>query len=209
MTEDYAQYGRDALAGTTGGWVRWSDEDYGSSLAVVVAGEIGDPLAESNVHAAGVILEQWYGTDVDTFTVGRSGRSWLRGLAVRVFGEDGEVTDAWRTAVDEVIIPLEGYPLLDEDDYSERRHAVTWDSLVLDYGDAADLVAEALGTCGNWSLEEYVGDHDEVVTLVEEYLRLGLHKGDVVLDGLEHYVQQRKNDLDIPILAGLLAEAGA
>jgi len=136
--------------------------------------------------------------------VGRSGRTWLRFLAVRVYEDDGTFTDAWCTAVDRILRPLENYPLLDEDDFSEREHEAAYELLVLDYGGAADLVASAVYEYGNGGLHEFVGDHDDIVEWVEQYLTEGHWQGEVVLDGLKHYIEQRKDDLDIPTLAALV-----
>lgn len=205
--EYYEQYGRDALAGTHSEWVRWSDPDYGSKLAVVVAGEVGEPLGESNTQAAERILEQWLGdedADAQQFTVGRSGRTWLRGVAVRVFNEQGEVTDAWRTAVDEVIVPLEDYPLLDEDGYAELEWRVCFENLELDYGQAAGFVADALSEYGRDGIREY--DHDEVVECVELLLKDGRRLSDDEADGLRYWVRQRAGDLDIPLLSERVLE---
>ena len=202
MTQDrdyYADHGRDALGDTTSAWVLWSDERYGTELALVVAGEVGDPAGESNVAAAEHILAAYLGGDAEQYTVGRSGRTWLRGVAVRVFGEDGEVTEAWRVAVDEVIIPLENYPLLDEDDFYDREHEVIFENLVLDYGAAADIVAEALNEYGD--IRDY--RHDDVAECVEALLkdRPDRRLTEDEADGLRFFVRQRVGDLDIPTLA--------
>jgi len=210
MTEDteyYAGYGRDALAGSHSEWVRWSDPDYGTKLAVVVAGEVGEPLGESNTQAAEQILAPWLGgdeADVQQFTVGRSGRTWLRGVAVRVFDEHGEVTEAWRAAVDEVVVPLENYPLLDEDLYSDLEWRVCFENLELDYGKAAELVAEALSEYGRDGIRSY--DHDEAVECVELLIEDGREVSADEVEGLRHYVRQRAGDLEIPTLAALVAE---
>jgi len=199
--QEYIDYGRDALAGTASAWVRWGDEDYGSAVAVIVGGEVGDPLGESNTAAAERLLAEHLGSGgAEHYTVGRSGRTWVRGIAVRVFGPDGEVTQAWRDAVDLVVIPLEDYPLLDEDDYSERSFRCTYDSLTVDYGDAVDIVFEALD---RYSVDPEDADHDEVCEAVDRLLAEGgreLSKEES--DGLLWYVQQRAGDLDIPTLAG-------
>lgn len=212
MTQDrdyYADHGHDALGDTTSAWVRWSDERYGTELALVVAGEVGDPAGESNVAAAERILAAYLGGDAEQYTVGRSGRTWLRGVAVRVFGEDGEVTEAWRVAVDEVIIPLEQYPLLDEDDFYEREYEVIVEGLVLDYGEASGIVAEALQEYGD--IREY--DHDEVVECVDRWLtdRPDRRLTEDEAGDLRFFVKQRVGDLDIPTLAAqvLGQEVGA
>jgi len=121
-----------------------------------------------------------------------------------VFDEQGEVTEAWRAAVDEIIVPLEGYPLLDEDLYSELEWQVSFENLELDYGKAAELVAEALSEYGRDGIREY--DHDEVVECVELLVKDGREVSDDEVEGLRYYVRQRLEDLDIPTLAALVAE---
>jgi len=206
---EYQRLADEYLEGTRGsGFVRWHDDRIGTQYAIVISGEVGEPLGESNLAAASRILGQWLGgdeADVIEATVGRSGRTWLRTLAVRVYEDDGTFTDAWCTAIDQVVLALEDYPLLDEDDYSERQWEVTYDGFVLDYGDAADLVVSAISEVGYASFEDYLGDHDEVVQVVEDYLALGKHGDEeVTLDGLKHYIEQRKDALDIPTLAALV-----
>jgi hypothetical protein len=202
---EYEQYGRDALEGTRSGWVRWRDEGYGSTVAVVVGGEVGDALADSNTATAERLLADYLESgDAEHYTVGRSGRTWLRGIAVRVFDDAGEVTAAWRDAVDLVVIPLEDYPLLDEDDYSERRYEVHLENLRLEYGEAADLVAEALSA---YSSDPEDAWHDEVCEAVDRLLDdEGRTLTEAEADGLRFYVRQRVVDLDIPTLAAQVLE---
>jgi hypothetical protein len=194
----------DILRGTRSDWVRWGDERYGYTVAVILGGEVGHPVTESNVRAATDILSAYIedGT-VEEYTVGRSGRTWLRGLAVTVYGEDGSITPAFAEAV-EILDRLEDYPLLDEELFSELEYELHYDSLRWDYGDAVDLVVSAIHEHGRYGLDEYIGDHDEVLELVEHHLNSGHWQEEVVLDGLKHYIEQRKNDLDIPTLAALV-----
>jgi hypothetical protein len=205
---EYQEHADRLLDGGESTFIRWSDDRIGRTYAIVLGGEVGEPLAESNLAAAERILGQWVDgsdeADVFTGTVGRSGRTWLRFVAVRVHEDDGTFTDAWCTAVDLIVEPLEDYPLLDEDDFAEREWEYHYESLVLDYGDGADLVVAAIQEHGRYGIDEYVGRHDEVVELVEYHLSRGLWPEGVVLGGLEHYVQQRKDDLDIPTLAALV-----
>ena len=205
---EYQHWADELLAPNESLFIRWSDDRIGRTYAIVVGGEVGEPLTESNLGAAARILGQWSdGSDeADVFesTVGRSGRTWLRFLAVRVYEDDGTFTDAWHTAVDSILEPLEGYPLLDEDDFYEREWNDHYESLRLDYGGAVDLVVAALQEHGRYGIGEYIGDHDEVVELVELHLSKGWWHEEVVLDGLKHYIEQRKNDLDIPTLAALV-----
>lgn len=201
---DLRERAEDILRGTRSDWVRWGDGRYGHTVAVILGGEVGEPLTESNVRAATDILSGYIadGT-VEEYTVGRSGRTWLRGLAVTVYDDDGNITPAFAAAA-EIIDRLEDYPLLDEELFSELEYELHHDSLRLDYGNGVDLVVSAIHEHGRYGLEEYIGDHDEVVQLVELHLAAGWWGGEVVLDGLKHYIEQRKNDLDIPTLAALL-----
>jgi hypothetical protein len=208
---DYQRLADQALPASNDSlFVRWHDDRIGNTHAVILGAEVGDPYGESNLAAATRILGQWLTdddeADVLEATVGRSGRTWLRTLAVRVYEADGTFTDAWCTAVDNILLRLEDYPLLDEDDYSEREYLVTHENLTLDYGGDVDLVIDALERWGRWSLQEYVGRHDEVIELVEHHVAsLPFDEVDsIVLDGLRYYVEQRKDDLDIPVLSSLL-----
>jgi len=204
---EYNRLADEHLRGSTGSsFIRWHDNRIGTEYAVILAGEVGEPLGESNVAAASRILGQWLGddeADVIEATVGRSGRTWLRTLAVRVYRDGGDYTDAWLRAVDEVILPLEDYPLLDEDDFCEREWNDHYESLQLDYGNAVDLVVAALQEYGRYGIGEYIGDHDEVLECVDLYLKNGHWHEEVVLNGLGHYIRQRKDDLNIPTLAAL------
>ncbi len=204
---EYQDWADELLAPNESLFIRWSDDRIGRTYAIVVGGETGEPLNDSNLFAASRILGQWVdGSDeADVFesTVGRSGRTWLRFLAVRVYEDDGTFTDAWCTAVDEVILRLEDYPLLDEDDFYEREWNDHYESLQLDYGDAVDLVVAALQEHGRYGIGEYIGDHDEVLECVDLYLKNGHWHEEVVLNGLGHYIRQRKDDLNIPTLAAL------
>jgi hypothetical protein len=192
----YESRARELLADTVSGWIRWSDEDYGDTVATIVGGEIGDALAESNVHAALELLAG-HDEDVDTFTVGRSGRSWLRGVSVRLF-RDGQLTGAAIPAVD-IVDQLDDYPVLDENDYSDRRYEVHLENLKLDYGGASDVVAEALSEYSN---DPEDAGHDEVCECLERLLvNHGRELTEDEADGVLWYVRQRADDLDIPTLA--------
>jgi hypothetical protein len=208
---DYQRFADEVLTASAPhelSWIRWRDDRIGRTVAVIHGGEVGDPLAESNLQAIVRILGQWVGevdeADVFEATVGRSGRTWLRTIAVRVYDDEGAFTAAWKAAVDEVLLPLEDYPLLDEEDFFEREYDAHVESLRWDYGDAVDIVVSAIHEHGRYGLEEYIGDHDEVLELVEHHLSQGLWQGEVVLDGLKHYIEQRKDALEIPTLAGLV-----
>jgi hypothetical protein len=202
-TEYYESRARDLLADTVSGWIRWSDEDYGDTVATIVGGEIGDALAESNVHAALELLAG-HDEDVDTFTVGRSGRSWLRGVSVRLF-RDGQLTGAAIPAVD-IVDQLDNYPVLDECDYSDRRYEVHLENLKLEYGGASDVVAEALSEYSN---DPEDAGHDEVCECLERLLvNHGRELTEDEADGVLWYVRQRADDLEIPRLAAQVLNRG-
>ena len=205
MSEDHIyNLATNALDDTRTAWVRWSDDRFGHTVAVILGGEVGDPLAESNVQAAERILAPFFADGTaEEYTVGRSGRTWLRGIAVTVYDDEGNITPAFEAAV-EIQERLSDYPLLDEDDFYEREFHDHYEALRLDYGDAVDLVVDAVLEHGRYALGEVIGDHDAVVACVEEHLAAGLGPDEVVLDGLKHYVEQRKDDLNIPTLAALV-----
>jgi antitoxin component of RelBE/YafQ-DinJ toxin-antitoxin module len=208
---NYQSYADSALGASSPSefsWIRWRDERFGKTVAVIIGGEVGDPMAESNLQVASEILKDWIGdvdeADVFEATVGRSGRTWLRTLAVKVYDDNGDFTPAWIRAVDGIMAPLENYPILDEDDYYEREWQMNYESLKFDYGDAVDLVVDAIITSSGLPLEEVIGDHDAVVQSVENHLASGQWEKEIVLDGLRHYIEQRVNDMEIPTLAALI-----
>lgn len=200
--EHYRTEARLALGSQHGGFIRWHDPEVGETVASVLAAETGDPAGESNLAVAlERLAEHAEAGTVWEGSVGRSGRSWLRTLTVRVLDEYGEPTAAWIDTVDLVLDPLKDYPLLDEDDYSERHWAVIEEEYCDRYGDAAaGLVLRALSEHAPYPPEEYYGDHDTVLEAVEAELASGHELTDDEVEGLGHYIEQRAAELEIPQL---------
>lgn len=82
-------------------------EQIQESLAEFIDGDDPDVVVESHNH--------WAVGHVD-------------GFSIRVF-RDGEITDAFRT-LHGLLTQLEDYPILDEDDYSEREYDATIANIV-------------------------------------------------------------------------------
>jgi len=170
--ETYEKVAQEALLSTRDAWVHWRDPAIGKTVAVGMGGELSDPLAISNLEAALTLLDEHVQSgDVEESTVGRSGRTWLRTLAFRIYDDEGNITQAWKDAVDKVFLPMQDYPLLDEDDYYERVHTIFADEMEFIYGAAADTMISALCEAGISSLEEY--DEDKAIVALDAWVEAG------------------------------------
>lgn len=184
-------------------WIRWRDPAVGRTIAPVLGAVIGDDaLAESNLAAATRLLADHIeaGTITED-TVGRSGRTWIRLLAITVLDDDGELTQAWVDFVDRVHTPLEQYPILDEDDFQQREYDNFVSELDFVYGAASEAVRSALAEAGIFRLEDI--DSDGIVRLLDESLQDGSELTDEEASALEWTVNQfrkRHPDETLPAL---------
>lgn len=53
---------------------------------------------------------------------------WVDGFSVRVYSENGVITEAFK-AVHELLAKLADYPVLNEEEYSQWEHDATWENL--------------------------------------------------------------------------------
>lgn len=201
--QDYAEQALDAAKPNNLSFIRWTDPAVGRTVAPVLGAVIGDDaMSESNLAAATSLLADHIAEGTITEdTVGRSGRTWIRLLAVTVFDDEGEITQAWRDFVDLVLIPLEQYPILDEDDFSEREYSNYVDETDFVYGAAGGKVREALADAGTFRLEDV--DDDGVIRLVDEHVQSGSTLTDDEASALEYTVTQfrkRHPDEALPAL---------
>lgn len=69
-----------------------------------------------------------FGEDVREESHGHWACGWVDGLAIRVYGPNGQITKAFEEwcAIEE---ELENYPVLDEEDYCEREYDATMENL--------------------------------------------------------------------------------
>jgi hypothetical protein len=174
MTDIYTKYAKETLASAHGDlFIRWNDERIGKTIAPVLGAVIGDDaLSESNLAAATERLAEHIESGLITEdTVGRSGRTWIRLLAVTVYDDDGELTQAWRDFVDRVLVPLDNYPILDEDDFSEREYQNYVEETDFIYGAAGDAVRRALAEAGIFRLDDT--NDDSTIRLVDESVQNG------------------------------------
>lgn len=212
MTEQdiYQRVADEAMRSTEDAWVRWRDPEVGKTIAVGMGGEMRDALAMSNYDAALRILAEHVDSgDVTEDTVGRSGRTWLKVLSFRVYDEDGNITQAWKDAVDNVFLPLKDYPILDEDDYSEREWNLFGEEMRFIFGAAADKVIDALCDAGEAGrIEEF--DYDRTFEAVEAVLASGKETlTDEEADALRFTFRQyvtRNGAEQVPTLAARLAD---
>jgi hypothetical protein len=174
MTDIYTKYAKETLASAHSDmFIRWRDERIGKTIAPVLGAVVGDDaLAESNLAVATERLAEHIESGLITEdTVGRSGRTWIRLLAVTVYDDDGELTQAWRDFVDRVLVPLDNYPILDEDDFSEREYQNYCEETDFIYGAAGDAVRRALAEAGIFRLDDV--DDDGIIRLVDEAVQNG------------------------------------
>lgn len=185
-----AQKYLDAAKPSEFSWIRWQDPAVGFTVAPVLGAVIGDDaLAESNLAAATRLLSEHI--EVGTITedtVGRSGRTWMRLLAITVFDDDGELTQAWRDYVDLVHEPLDNYPILDEDDFQQREYDNYVDETDFVYGSAGAAVRRALSDIGVFRLEDI--DADGIIRAVDDAVQNGLELTDDEASALEYTVTQ-------------------
>lgn len=191
-------------------FIRWSDPEVGKTIAVGMGGEMRDALAMSNYHAAlGILSDHVESGDITEDTVGRSGRTWMKVLSFRVYDDDGNITQAWKDAVDKVFLPLKDYPVLDEDDWSQREYDLFAEEIRFLFGDAAPAVLVAQSDAGlPFSIEEF--DYDETLEAVEESLAAGnIALNDKEASALAYTVNQYRNRHDgegLPTLTALIGE---
>jgi hypothetical protein len=109
-------------------------------------------LAQSNADAIEKAMEPFTDTG-DPDVVFESHSHWavghVDGFSIRVF-RDGEVTEAFR-AYHELSEQLADYPILDEEDYSERELEATLENI----GDAAWRVKDEYTLPEGWESEVY------------------------------------------------------
>lgn len=184
-------------------WIRWHDPEIGRTIAPVLGAVIGDnALDESNLAAATRLLADHIeaGTITED-TVGRSGRTWIRLLAITVLDEAGELTQAFIDYVDRVLLPLEDYAILDEEDFTQREYDNFVSELDFVYGAAGGAVRRALAEAGIFRLEDL--DDDGAIRLLDECLQDGSELTDEEASALEWTVNQfrrRHPDETLPAL---------
>jgi hypothetical protein len=88
-------------------------------------------LEQSNAHVIEKTLEPY--TEGETPDVVAESHNhwacgWVDGYAIRVYRADGSITDAFRAYVG-LALQLEDYPVLDEEDYSERQLEATMEGV--------------------------------------------------------------------------------
>jgi hypothetical protein len=109
-------------------WHRAYDlDDSGNWALVYMSNSDSGLLAQSNEQAITKMLDK-FTEDQDPDVVFESHYHWacghIDGFSVRVYRADGSITDAFRE-VCRIQERLEDYPLLDEEDYSQREYEAT------------------------------------------------------------------------------------
>jgi len=109
-------------------WNRAYDlEDADNWMIWYTSGRDAGLLAQSNHNEVASLLKPFADGD-DPDVVSESHSHWavgsLAGWSIRVYSNDGQITDAFRAYCD-IKDRLEGYPVLNESDYSEREYNAT------------------------------------------------------------------------------------
>jgi hypothetical protein len=114
---------------TSFGWGRRFELERPQDWAIVYTHNRDSGLAEqSNAKAIDSVLEK-FGDDVVSERHNHWAVGWMDGYSIRVYDEQGRVTEAFKAWCD-LQERLADYPLLDEYDLSERECQVCYDNVV-------------------------------------------------------------------------------
>lgn len=93
-------------------------------------------LAESNAAEVDKVMAPFVAADEPDAKIYRSSHwacGWIEGYAIRVFSASGEITAAF-TAYAALQARLEQYPVLNEDDWSQREYDATLENIASEIG---------------------------------------------------------------------------
>ena len=142
-------------------WHRANDLDDPEDWAIIYTHHRDSGLLDqSNAATIAKALEPFTDTDDPDVIAehhGHWGVGWIDGYAVRVF-KDGQITKAFRT-YHELAEALAQYPVLDEEDYSQRELEATLNNI----GDAARLLDQDYDLPDDWESEvfSWLWDHNQ------------------------------------------------
>ena len=106
-------------------------------------------LDQSNAAVIEEALEPYQDTDVIAEHHGHWACGWIDGFAIRVF-KDGKITQAFKV-YHELAEALAQYPVLDEEDYSQRELEATLENI----GDVARLLDDDYDLPEDWESEVF------------------------------------------------------
>ncbi len=157
----------DAAQEAAGNWKSWTCfvwdrerdiRDPDSWSIIYTHNRDSDLLDQSNADAIAEAMEPFTeGNDPDV--VMESHDHWavghVDGFSIRVY-RDGEITEAFKTYHD-LMERMDGYPILDEEDYSNREYEATLENI----GDAAWRVKHEYNLPDGWESDVYswLSDH--------------------------------------------------
>jgi hypothetical protein len=90
-----------------------------------------DLVTQSNHAQIAAALEPFTAgddPDVRAHSASHWAVGWVEGFEIRVYGADGSITEAYKAA-DELICAMADYPILSDEDFSEREHAALCDAI--------------------------------------------------------------------------------
>jgi hypothetical protein len=157
----------DAAKETAGNWQRFESfawfredeiDDSGNWAIIYTHNRDSGLLDQSNADQIAKAMEPFTGGD-DPDVVMESHDHWavghVDGFSIRVY-RDGQITPAFRTYHD-LMEQLDGYPILDDEDYSRREYEATLRNI----GDAAWRVKHEYSLPDGWEGDVYswLSDH--------------------------------------------------
>jgi hypothetical protein len=136
-------------------WDRSNEIDDQFCLVYTVNRDSG-LLDQSNAEAIAEAMKPFLDRDVMEEHHNHWACGWVDGYAIRVYRR-GRITKAFRT-YHELSLRLADYPILDEDDYSNRVYEAT----LANIDDAAWRLKKEYDLPSNWAFEVYrwLSDHD-------------------------------------------------
>jgi len=137
-------------------WDRSNEIDADQFCLVYTVNRDSGLLDQSNAEAIAEAMKPFLDRDVMEEHHNHWACGWVDGYAIRVYRR-GRITKAFRTS-HELSLRLADYPILDEDDYSNRVYEAT----LANIDDAAWRLKKEYDLPSNWAFEVYrwLSDHD-------------------------------------------------
>jgi len=137
-------------------WDRSNEIDADQFCLVYTVNRDSGLLDQSNAEAIAEAMKPFLDRDVMEEHHNHWACGWVDGYAIRVYRR-GRITKAFRT-YHELSLRLADYPILDEDDYSNRVYEAT----LANIDDAAWRLKKEYDLPSNWAFEVYrwLSDHD-------------------------------------------------
>ena len=147
-------------------YANWGDTDYHTHWPFIGQHRDSDSLDRSNFATAWEMIEPVSGDEEDAY-IGSDSHflvGWVEHIFVRVRGEDGQYTPAFRQAY-EIVRKLADYPVLDEEHYSEVEYEEACE-ILRSYDIPEEDIGEVLSEMMELPRENY-GRYDDAMAAWE------------------------------------------